>query len=148
MARCVLTGLEESCVTGVCQQAGCSWGDDGSRDFTPARPDTYQRSHVAHTGVLCSHWRRVRMLLTFSTFVWRQLNQSCIISYNCSHVSLAFPCSDPATHLCDTITVTASLLRFSLPCLHLFSHIIIITSHGVDGSRPQGLCIREITLKI
>ena len=77
VAHCVLTGLEESCVTGVCQQAGRSWGNDGSRDFTPARADAYQRPYVAHTGMLCSHRRRVRMLLTFSTFLWRQLNQSC-----------------------------------------------------------------------
>jgi len=52
-------GLEESRVAGVRQQAGCTRSNDGGRDFRAAWTDPHQRPHLAHTGVLCPHRRRV-----------------------------------------------------------------------------------------
>lgn len=57
-----ISGPEEGGAAGLCKQARCEGMYERSRNFTVLEVDVIERSSVAHTGMLCSHWRRVSLL--------------------------------------------------------------------------------------
>jgi len=56
---CTCTGPQKSTRAGICKQAGRKGFHVSSRDLTAIEPHFHQGPRVAHTGLLCTDWRRV-----------------------------------------------------------------------------------------